>query len=167
MWRFVCFGLFCFLFLSTRPHRRGRGKVESGQGRAASPRGGGTWEQVAAPAGPGQQGAPSLCLKPRCSRLGGLSPRGPGPREGGGSGDGRKARAGERPAGVSHAGCPRKLAEPSWSCFILQPSWRSPAFSGTGSEPPLASSAEARSAVSLWPPARVAFGPGQPSSRGR
>lgn len=76
----------------------GRGGSGRGRGRRAEE----TWSGVAVPAASGQQGAPSLCLKPRFCRLGGLSPQGPRSEVGGASGEGRKARARARPTGVSH-----------------------------------------------------------------
>lgn len=97
-WRFFCF-VFCFFgHAPALGAREGRGGSGRGRGRRAEE----TWSGVAVPAVSGQQGAPSLCLKPRFCRLGGLSPQGPRPEEGGGSGEGRKERARERPTGVSH-----------------------------------------------------------------
>lgn len=98
---FGAFFCFVFCFFGHAPAlgaREGRGGSGRGRGRRAEE----TWSGVAVPAASGQQGAPSLCLKPRFCRLGGLSPQGPRPEEGGGSGEGRKERARERPTGVSH-----------------------------------------------------------------
>lgn len=90
-WRFVWFVLFSVSFNASSAPGALEGRCGAGRGGAARP-GGGNQERVVAPAASGQQGAPSLCLKPRCL-LGRLSPRCPRPRERGGSEETRKARA--------------------------------------------------------------------------
>lgn len=152
----VAFGaLFCFVFcVSGHAPAPGAWEGRGGSGRGRGRRVEETRSRVAAPAASGQQGAPSLCLKPRFCRLGGLSPRGPRPGEGGESGGEEGEGSRETNRGEPHSGFLRKLAEPSWSCLVLDKSWRSRAFSGTGSEPPPCSG-------SRVPRRGSGFGPGR------
>lgn len=154
------FVLFCFLFLSTCPPRRGRGRVAAGRGGAE--RGGaGRRDAGAAPRACGVRPAGGPVALPKAARPAGSARAAPGPGSAGDpEGGGRRGLDRDQTRG-SHTPSARLPG----AALHVTDSGGAERFRDRGPRLRLTPARERRGAFGLWPPAQVAFRPEQVEGR--